>query len=199
MTVEELATPSGAAAPSGFVLTRDHVLMVADLSWSEDNARALAYYAPDYRCYLPGRPPVEGGRAFLDTLDMVRAAKPDVDIEWHDILIEGNQAVLHVTFKGTHLGPLFGIPPTGRTLQIDEIILEKYDDQGRMTEFRQEGDYAGMLTQMGIVPPPGTGPLGTIAHSVRTAIRLARLERRHRRADALHTPAEQRTAQESRP
>ncbi|MFI6641843.1 ester cyclase [Streptomyces sp. NPDC050504] len=166
---------------SGFVLTEEHILMVSDLSWSDDNSRALPHYSPDYKCYLPGRPVLNGGQEFLDTLNLVKAAKPDVQIDWHDILIEGNQAVLHVTFRGTHLGPLFGIPPTKRPLEIGEIIIEKYDDQGRMCEFRQEGDYAGMLTQMGIVPPPGTGPIGTLAHSIRTAIRLTRLDREHRR------------------
>lgn len=175
MTIDDTATRP-------FTLTREHILMVSDLSWSSDNSRALPWYSPDYRCYLPGRPVLHGGQEFLDTLNLVKAAKPDVDIEWHDILVDGNKAVLHVTFRGHHLGPLFGIPPTRRLLEIGEIIIETYDDQGRMVEFRQEGDYAGMLTQMGIVPPPGTGPLGTIAHSVKTAARLTALDRSHRRA-----------------
>ncbi|MFG2293827.1 ester cyclase [Streptomyces sp. NPDC048603] len=183
MTVNEQLPKTGStAAGGGFKLTREHILMVSDLSWSTDNSRALPWYSPDYKCYLPGRPVLNGGQEFLDTLNLVKAAKPDVQIDWHDILIDGNEAVLHVTFRGTHLGPLFGIPPTGRRLEIGEIIIEKYDDQGRMREFRQEGDYAGMLTQMGIVPPPGTGPLGTLAHSVRTAARLSLLDRKYRKA-----------------
>ncbi|MBH5338397.1 ester cyclase [Streptomyces pactum] len=179
---------AGAQGGDGFRLTTEHILKISDLSWSDDNSRALPHYAPDFTCHLPGRPVLHGGQEFLGTLNLVRAAKPDVRIDWHDILIDGDQAVLHVTFRGTHLGPLFGIPPTGRRLEIGEIIIEKYDDQGRMREFRQEGDYAGMLTQMGVVPPPGTGPLGTIAHSVRTAVRLTRLDRAYRRRNP-HRPA----------
>ncbi|WP_033439071.1 ester cyclase [Saccharothrix sp. NRRL B-16314] len=182
MTTNDSPVSGTAAVRPAFTLTREHILMVSDLSWSEDNSRALKWYAPDYRCHLPGRPVLVGGRQFLDTLSMVRNAKPDVKIDWHDIMIDGNTAVLHVTFRGHHLGNLFGIPPTGRLLEIGEIIIEKYDDEGRMVEFRQEGDYAGMLSQMGIVPPPGTGPLGMIVHSVKTAVRLTVLDRRNRKA-----------------
>ncbi|RST14348.1 hypothetical protein E2C00_28275 [Streptomyces sp. WAC05374] len=183
MTTHDIpAQTKTAKEPAPFRLTREHVHKVAELSWSKDNSQALEWYAPEYRAHLPGRPVMKGGQEFLDTLNMVRAAKPDLEVEWHDILIEGNRAVLRLTFRGHQWGPLFGIPPTGRLLKIDEIIVETYDDQGRMVEFRQEGDYAGMLMQMGIVPPPGTGPLGTLAHSIRTAVRLSWLDRKHRKA-----------------
>lgn len=177
-----MTTHDTTTSDTKFQLTHEHVRMVADLSWSKDNSRALEWYAPGFRAHLPGRPVMEGGQAFMETVNLVRAAKPDLDIQWHDVLIEGNRAVLRLTFRGHQLGPLFGIPPTGRYLEIDEIMVETYDDQGRMVEYRQEGDYAGMLMQMGIVPPMGTGPLGQLAHSIKTAIRLSWLDRNHRKA-----------------
>src|SRR5262245_16469977 len=48
---------------------------------------------------------------------MLRGALPDLAIEVHDVIVEGNRVVARVTVTGTHTrGPLFGVPATGSTV-----------------------------------------------------------------------------------
>ncbi|WP_051772339.1 ester cyclase [Saccharothrix sp. NRRL B-16314] len=164
-----------------FTLTAEYALRLNEVTFLSDNSVALPWFAPDCRCYLPGRP-VMDRHAFLDTVTMVMNAKPDVVLDLKDIFVDGNTAVVHATFTGHQTGPLLGIPPTGRKVSITELGTVTFDDAGRVVEFRQEADYLGMLTQLGVVPPLGTGPLGQLAHSVRGAVRLYRLDRKHRKA-----------------
>lgn len=164
-----------------FTLTTEYALRLNEVTFLADNSVALPWYDPDCRCHLPGRP-VMDRQGFLDTVTMVVNAKPDVVLDLKDVFVDGNTAVVHVTFTGHQTGPLLGIPPTGRKVSITELGTVTFNDAGRVVEFRQEADYLGMLTQLGVVPPLGTGPLGQLAHAVRGAVRLHRLDRKHRKA-----------------
>lgn len=42
------------------------------------------------------------------------AAFPDLTASMDDLVIAGDRVVGRFTYRGTHRGPLFGIPPTGR-------------------------------------------------------------------------------------
>jgi predicted ester cyclase len=164
-----------------FTLTPEYALRLNEVSFMQDNSAALEWFDPDCRCHLPGRP-VMDRQMFLDTVTMVMNAKPDVVVDMKDIFVDGNTAAIYATFTGHQTGPLLGIPPTGKKVSITELGTVTFNDSGRVVEFRQEADYLGMLTQMGIVPPLGTGPIGQITHAVRNAVRLYRLDRKYRRA-----------------
>jgi len=55
--------------------------------------------------------------------------------------------------RGTQLGPLFGIPPTGRTVTASAIHLHHLRD-GRIVEQWEQFDTLGVLGQLGLVPRP---------------------------------------------
>jgi predicted ester cyclase len=62
---------------------------------------------------LPGFPPgAEGVKQLF--FGVYRAAFPDLDAEIYDQIAEGDKVVTRKAFHGTHLGPLMGIPPTGK-------------------------------------------------------------------------------------
>ena len=57
---------------------------------------------------------VEGAKAMAQA---IRAGFPDYHVEVEDTVSEGDRVVLRLKVGGTHQGPLFSIPPTGKNAQ----------------------------------------------------------------------------------
>jgi steroid delta-isomerase-like uncharacterized protein len=65
---------------------------------------------------LPGgRTDREAPREFFG---MLHQAVPDLQVEIHEIVAEGNRVVVRSTARGTHEGELMGVPGTGRTFEM---------------------------------------------------------------------------------
>lgn len=83
------------------------------------------------------------------------AAFPDLEVKLRRVVaIEGDTAVTEHTLSGTHLGPLFGFPPTGRKLSVDTCVV--WDFVG--TKVRGETvyfDLATLLRDAGALELPG--------------------------------------------
>ncbi|WP_051838391.1 ester cyclase [Streptomyces sp. NRRL WC-3742] len=150
---------------------------------------------PDAVFHLPGRPALSPA-GFQGVVRQLWRAKPDVTAEILDVFAEGRQVAARLRFTGTHLGELFGIPPTGRRVALDELLVEQWDEQGRLVELWQEAGYLGMLTGLGLLPAPEAGPLGRLRHTLAAVPRFARLRARARSADhsrGLHAGGAQRS------
>jgi steroid delta-isomerase-like uncharacterized protein len=78
---------------------------------------------------------------------------PDVHFGVRDLIIEGDTVFLLVRAEGTHTGPFFGIPPSGRHLKWTATRVLRYAD-GIFVEGTSELDQVGILQQMGILPTP---------------------------------------------
>jgi predicted ester cyclase len=80
----------------------------------------------------PGAPAgPEGMRATFN--EMLRPAFPDLRVEIHDQVAEGDKVTTRKTFHGTHRGELLGIPPTGARVAIDVIDVVRLEN-GRYAE-----------------------------------------------------------------
>src|SRR3712207_365110 len=67
----------------------------------------------------PGQPQgLAGLRGWLST---IRAAFPDLEFTVEDVISEGDRVVCRVTMRGTHEGELYGMAPTGRSVQVPAI------------------------------------------------------------------------------
>jgi predicted ester cyclase len=94
-----------------------------------DEAAFRALMAPDFvnRTAAPGFPPgAEGMWMMLNTV--LRAALPDMTVEIHDQIAEGDKVTTRKTIRGTHRGPLLGIAPTGKAVAIDVIDIVRLRD-----------------------------------------------------------------------
>jgi predicted ester cyclase len=90
--------------------------------------------APDLvnRSAPPGAP--TGPEGMLLTFNRVlRPAFPDLSVEIRDQVAEGDKVTTPKTIRGTHRGELFGIPPTGKRIEIDVIDIVRLDN-GRYAE-----------------------------------------------------------------
>ena len=68
-----------------------------------------------------------------------------------DIFGQGDKLVKHWNFKGTHTGVFFGIPATGKSLNIDGATLIRMSG-GKIAEERDFMDNLDMMTQLGLMP-----------------------------------------------
>jgi len=83
-----------------------------------------------------------------------RAIFPDGQLIARVILADGDKAAIHATMRGTHLGEMDGIPPTGKEVTVDFVDVVRFQS-GMAVERWMVGDEMGMMRQLGVIPAPG--------------------------------------------
>ncbi|HEY1624356.1 MAG TPA: ester cyclase [Streptosporangiaceae bacterium] len=81
-------------------------------------------------------------------------AFPDLMATMDDLVMVDDRVVGRFTYRGTHRGPLFGIPPTGRPVEMHSIDIWRVAG----CEFVQHWDELNMLEvfqQLGVIPSLG--------------------------------------------
>jgi steroid delta-isomerase-like uncharacterized protein len=105
--------------------------------------------APDFVDHeaVPGLPSgLAGVRAWISNLHQVC---PDFHVTIEDMIAEGDRVVVRNTWRGTHTGPLLGIPPTGRSFVLKGIVIWRIAD-ARICERWATLDQLGFLQQLGM-------------------------------------------------
>jgi steroid delta-isomerase-like uncharacterized protein len=74
----------------------------------------------------------------------------DAEFTFVDIFGQGDKLVKHWNFKGTHDGDFFGIPPTGKSLNLYGTTLILMED-GKIKQEQDFFDNLDMLTQLGLM------------------------------------------------
>jgi predicted ester cyclase len=113
-----------------------------------DEASFRELMAPDFvnRSAPPGIP--NGPEGMLDTFNKIlRPALPDLTVEIHDQLAEGDKVTTRKTIRGTHRGELLGVPATNKPVAIDVIDIVRVKD-GRYVEHWGINTLASVLTQL---------------------------------------------------
>ncbi|MDZ7615084.1 MAG: ester cyclase [Flavobacteriaceae bacterium] len=77
----------------------------------------------------------------------------DIEFKVVDIFGQGDKIVKHWNFKGKHSGDFFGIPATGKTVNIEGTTLVKMKD-GKIAEEQDFMDNMGFMQQLGLVSDP---------------------------------------------
>jgi len=121
------------------------------------NARDLDAFdeilAPDAVDHDPQNPfrEMRGPEGAKRNAQMYHAAFSDGRFEVHEQLAEGDCVVTRWTAKGTNDGELMGMSPTGKSVEIDGIGIDRIAD-GKVVESWGCWDTLGMMQQLGIVP-----------------------------------------------
>lgn len=102
----------------------------------------------------PGFPNDKKGA--LEWFRMMFEAFPDMRVEVHDIIAEGDRVAIHGTGSGTHKGEFMGVPATGKRVTMESIDILRNDDRGRALEHWGVIDSVAMMMQLGVIPPPGS-------------------------------------------
>ena len=100
---------------------------------------------------IPGLAPGREGFKALNA--MFRAAFPDVWVDVSNIVAEDDKVGCRWRSGGTHQGELFGIPATGKTVEITATVFYRVED-GRLAEGWINRDDVGLMRQLGVIPSP---------------------------------------------
>jgi steroid delta-isomerase-like uncharacterized protein len=73
---------------------------------------------------------------------------PDYYTEIEDLIAEGDKVVARVTMTGTHTGDFWGIPPTGRKVNLTGIYIVRIA-AGKIVEHWGEEDGMKVIRQLG--------------------------------------------------
>ena len=110
--------------------------------------------APDIVVSYPMPPePIRGTEAFKVFLTELIAGLPDVKVTVDDTIAEGDQVACRWTWRGTHEGPLFGFPPTGKPVQISGFTFYRIAG-GKVVEETGIGNTLSLMQQLGAVVAP---------------------------------------------
>ena len=118
-------------------------------------------YAPDYLGHDPSNSEeVRGLEAAKRAASDYRQAFPDLRVTVEDLIAEGDRVAARLRFRGTHLGELDGIAPTGRRVDCTGIVISRIEE-GKIAEDWANFDDLGMMRQLGLIPKPGQRPTTT--------------------------------------
>ena len=100
---------------------------------------------------LPGQGP--GLAGLVDVLRGMRDAFPDLVFSIHEQVTDGDRVASRFEWTGTHRAAFFGIPATGRPVRVWGFVFDRLVD-GRIKETRILMDTLGLMSQLGVFPPP---------------------------------------------
>ena len=75
----------------------------------------------------------------------------DIQFTIMDVFGMGNKLVKHWHFKGTHTGTFFGIPATGKKVDIEGVTLVRMEN-GKIAEEEDFMDNLSFMQQLGLIP-----------------------------------------------
>lgn len=104
--------------------------------------------APDVRFRGSLAVEVEGVEGFKGYVGLVRSAFPDFHNTVEELVVEDDRVVARLTYRGTHQGPLFDVPPTGRAVSYAGMALFRVTG-GRIASGFVVGDTGRLLREIG--------------------------------------------------
>jgi steroid delta-isomerase-like uncharacterized protein len=120
---------------------------------SGDLDGAVAVLAPHAVVHLSGAPDPLTVEAFKQFGALIMKAFPGGTATIDDLIAEGDKVVSRLTFRGTHAGDLMGIAPTGKSVTVSEIIIDRFAD-GKIVESWRLFDQMAMMQQLGVIQAP---------------------------------------------
>jgi len=125
------------------------VLYFVQKFWNEQNVAGLDYTHRldiiSHNPVIPGNPSPFQMYKHVGLLHL--AAFPDLRVTVENIMAEADKVAVRWMVSGTHLGPLMGIPPTGRPVEFTGITTYRFAD-GKIAENWWTYDALGMMQQV---------------------------------------------------
>lgn len=115
-----------------------------------DVSEADAAFAPDCVIHITGvADAIVGVAAWQTYAQAILTAFPDIHFTVKDQIVNGNLVAMRWTARGTHTGPFGPLPPTGRSISIDGLLMDRFEN-GRVVERWEQYDQPVMLQQLGV-------------------------------------------------
>lgn len=117
---------------------------------SRDLDRLDRVMAADIIDHHPSLGQAPGIAGMKDSFGEFWAAFPDIEVVNQAVVVDGDLAMVRSRCRGTHLGELRGLRPSGATVDFTAIDNWRVGG-GRLVEVWHVEDIAGMLVQIGVL------------------------------------------------
>jgi steroid delta-isomerase-like uncharacterized protein len=97
----------------------------------------------------PGQ--ASGRQGIVDFAKVLTSAFSDTELQFVNLIAEGDKAVAHWSMQSTHTGEFFGIPATNKRINITGTDVVRIVD-GKITDWWHNEDVLGMMGQLGVGP-----------------------------------------------
>jgi steroid delta-isomerase-like uncharacterized protein len=115
-----------------------------------DVSAADVAFAPDCVVHITGiAEPLRGVGPWKEVVAGLLRAFPDLHFTVEDQLVQGDRVAIRWRATGRHTGPLGDAPPTGKSVALDGLIMDRMAD-GRVQERWEQWDQPMMLQQLGL-------------------------------------------------
>jgi steroid delta-isomerase-like uncharacterized protein len=125
-------------------------------AWNaHDPQRVAAMYMEDAISRDMGRDMALLGReAIAESLTTYMEAFPDIEWKASRVGVDAQRRTVYLEWHavGTHEGPYHGLPPTGRSVEVDGCVVFNLAADGKIVSDIGYWDVASMLRQLGLMP-----------------------------------------------
>jgi predicted ester cyclase len=121
--------------------------------WNQGRTTAAdELMAPDAEIHMPTGEVLDPDelKNFVGTW---RQSFPDWHSTFEELIVEGDRVAERWTGRGTHLGELQDILPTGKHVAVPGSVFYRIAE-GKIVEFRGQLDMMDLMQQLGVVPSP---------------------------------------------
>lgn len=125
----------------------DEVINKGDLD------RISEFLAPDWIDHSPFPGQAQGIEGAKQRLAMIRSAFPDFNLTVEEAYVDGDTVVHRVTGRGTQRGEWMGLPPSGKSFEVEAVEFLRYRE-GKEVSHRLLLDQMSMMAQLGFLPQP---------------------------------------------
>ena len=98
-----------------------------------------------------------GLQGLKDAITMYRAAFPDMKFTSLGMVAEGDLVINHINMKGNNTGPMGDMPATNKSMDVNGVDVVRFEN-GKAVEHWGYWEEMKMMTQLGLMPPPGGMP-----------------------------------------
>ena len=115
-----------------------------------DTDALLDEFAPDGTFVDPLLDGEVTGGALREYTEEIFTGFPDVTFDQKRVITAGEGAyAIEATYRGTHEGPIEGIPPTGKSVAVESMTVIDVSDEG-ITAWRDYWDQQAFSEQLGL-------------------------------------------------
>lgn len=102
---------------------------------------------------------------FTEGMKSLFAGFPDIKVTRLQQIEQGDRVYTYAFWEGAHTGSFMGIAPTGKKVHVEYMDIWRVAD-GKIVENWVVMDIAGLLIQLGVMPPPGSSTGASNAQTI---------------------------------
>jgi predicted ester cyclase len=150
----QAGTPVGSETdetPASAAESRAVFARYVDGVWGQAD-ESVAVDVIDPQAVTPYNPQLPVGPAgTMAWVGLMRSAFPDLKVTLESVVGDEGFVCGRMLLQGTHEGAFLGVPPAGRSVSFEQMVLAKMSG-GRIVTTWFETDLAGAMQQLGVMP-----------------------------------------------